>query len=77
MIDEVLRIYNRALSAAEIKVLATATQPGADILPAPPADNGGKPDPAERLKKVKALYDQGLINKEDYDKKVQEIMNSL
>jgi hypothetical protein len=76
LIDEV-RIYNRALSATEIKALATATQPGADILPAPSPDNGGKPDPAERLKKVKALYDQGLINKEDYDKKVQEIMNSL
>lgn len=36
-----------------------------------------KPDAAERLKKVKALYDQGLINKEDYDKKVKEIMDSL
>ena len=36
-----------------------------------------KPDAAERLKKVKALYDQGLINKEDYDKKVKEIMDSF
>ena len=36
-----------------------------------------KPDAAERLKKVKALYDQGLINKDDYDKKVKEIMDSL
>jgi hypothetical protein len=36
-----------------------------------------KPDAAERLKQVKALYDQGLINKEDYDKKVKEIMDSL
>lgn len=75
MIDEV-RIYNRALSAAEIKILATATAAGADVVPAS-SDNGVKPDAAERLKKVKALYDQGLINKEDYDKKVQEIMNSL
>jgi hypothetical protein len=32
---------------------------------------------AERLKQVKALFDQGLINKEDYDKKVKEIMDSL
>jgi hypothetical protein len=32
---------------------------------------------AERLKKVKSLYDQGLINKGDYDKKVKEIMDSL
>ncbi|MEJ0090685.1 MAG: alpha-L-fucosidase [Limisphaerales bacterium] len=37
----------------------------------------GKPDATERLKKVKSLYDQGLINKEDYDKKVKEIMDSL
>ena len=36
-----------------------------------------KPDAAERLKKVKALYDQGLINKDDYDKKVKEIMDAL
>jgi hypothetical protein len=76
LIDEV-RIYNRALSADEIKMLATATQAGVDILSAPPTDNSVKPDAAERLKKVKSLYDQGLINKEDYDRKVKEIMDSL
>jgi len=75
LIDEV-RIYNRALSEAEIQALFTATRAGADLLP-PPADSTGKPDAAERLKKVKALYDQGLINKDDYDKKVKEIMDSL
>ena len=75
LIDEV-RIYNRALSAAEIKALAAATRAGIDAA-TPPADNGAKPDAGERLKKVKALYDQGLINKEDYDKKVKEIMDSL
>jgi hypothetical protein len=72
-----VRIYNRALSAEEIKLLATATQAGVDVVPAPSADNSGKPDAAERLKKVKSLFDQGLINKEDYDKKVKEIMDSL
>jgi hypothetical protein len=76
LIDEV-RIYNRALSAAEIKTLATAIQAGTDVVPAPPTDNSAKPDAADRLKKVKNLYDQGLINKEDYDKKVKEIMDSL
>ena len=30
----------------------------------------------ERLKKVKALYDQGLITKDAYDQKVKEIMDS-
>jgi hypothetical protein len=76
LIDEV-RIYNRALSGSEIKMLATATGPGVDVVPTPSPDDGAKPDAAERLRKVKALYDQGLINKEDYDKKVQEIMNSI
>ena len=75
LIDEV-RIYNRALTTDEIKALATATHAGADILP-PPADAAGKPDAATRLKQVKSLYDQGLINKDDYDKKVKEIMDSL
>jgi Concanavalin A-like lectin/glucanases superfamily len=75
LIDEV-RIYNRALSPEEIKALATATHAGAEIPPlvAAPA---GKPDAATRLKEVKALYEQGLINKDDYDKKVKEIMDSL
>jgi hypothetical protein len=76
LIDEV-RIYNRALSAEEIKLLATATQAGVDVIPTPSPDNSGKPDATERLKKVKSLFDQGLINKEDYDKKVKEIMDSL
>ena len=76
LIDEV-RIYNRALSAAEIKALATATQAGVEIAGASKADSMPKPDTAERLKKVKTLYDQGLISKEDYDKKVKEIMDSL
>jgi len=41
------------------------------------ADATAKPPPADRLKQVKQLYDQGLINKEDYDEKVKEIMDSL
>jgi alpha-L-fucosidase len=36
-----------------------------------------KPNATDRLKQVKSLYDQGLINKEDYDKKVKEIVDSL
>ena len=76
LIDEV-RIYNRALSPDEIKTLASATQAGVNAAPVPPTDAAAKPDAAERLKKVKSLYDQGLINKDDYDKKVKEIMDSL
>jgi len=76
LIDEV-RIYNRALSPDEIKALANATQAGVDVLPSPSADNNAKPDAATRLKQLKQLLDQGLINKEDYDKKVKEVMDSL
>jgi alpha-L-fucosidase len=36
-----------------------------------------KTSPAERLKQVKDLYGKGLISKEDYDKKVKEIIDSL
>lgn len=61
--------------------LAVLTQLTQMIANPPPAQTttapAAKPDAAERLKKVKALYDQGLINKEDYDKKVKEIMDSL
>jgi hypothetical protein len=76
LIDEV-RIYNRALSAEEIKLLATATEAKVDVVPAPSPDNSGKPAATERLKQVKSLFEQGLINKNDYDKKVKEIMDSL
>lgn len=74
LIDEV-RIYNRALSPAEIKALAMAAHAGVDVIGSP-ADTP-KADPAERLKKLKSLYEQGLINQDDYDKKVKEIMDSL
>jgi len=40
----------------------------------PPAT---QPTSAERLKQVKDLYDQGLINKDDYDKKVKAILDSM
>ena len=76
LIDEV-RIYNRALSPDEVKALATATSAGVDIVPLPAADTSAEPDAAARLKEVKSLYDQGLINKDDYDRKVKEIMDSL
>jgi hypothetical protein len=79
LIDEV-RIYNRALSAEEIKTLATATGAGVNVVPVPAlADNKpvGKASSAERLKQLRAIYDQGLITKDDYEKKVKEILDSL
>jgi alpha-L-fucosidase len=47
---------------------------GSDQSPTPP---GGKAVADERLKRVKELYEKGLINKEQYDAKVKEIMDSL
>jgi alpha-L-fucosidase len=43
----------------------------------PGTEPATKAPPAERLKQLKALFDQGLINKEDYDKKAKEIMDAL
>lgn len=51
--------------------------PGQVNQSAPAGAPAQKPDAASRLKQVKSLYDQGLINKEEYDKKVKEIMDSL
>ncbi len=58
LIDEV-RIYNRALSADEIKTLATATHAGADILP-PPADAAGKPDAADAIEATSITLRPGI-----------------
>jgi hypothetical protein len=76
LIDEV-RIYNRALAADEIKKLAAATQAGTGIVTPAAAPPPAKPETAERLKQLKSLYDQGLISREDYDRKVKEILDPL
>jgi len=50
-------------------------------MPSPPAQKTerteAQPSAAERLKELKDLYDQGLISKEIYDQKRQQILNSL
>jgi alpha-L-fucosidase len=52
-----------------------ATRP---LIPPPAATpTATQPTSAERLKQVKDLYDQGLINKDDYDKKVKAILDSM
>jgi len=78
LMDDVM-IFNRRLSDDEIRTLFESQ--GGVLPPEPakasPAAPAAKPDAATRLKAVKALLDQGLINKEDYDKKVKEIMDAL
>jgi len=59
------------------ELIAKKNAPAAAGTTVAPADAGAKPSAAERLKQVKSLFDQGLINKDDYDKKVKEIMDSL
>jgi hypothetical protein len=77
--DDVM-MFNRPLSAQEVRALfrsqggVLAPQPAQ---PPPAAATQDKPSAADRLKQVKQLYDQGLINKEDYDNKVKEIIDSL
>jgi hypothetical protein len=74
-------IYNRALSDDEVQALFKSQGgvlgPKPAPPPPPPAGNQGKPSAADRLKQLKSLYDQGLINKEDYDRKSKEIIDSL
>ncbi len=79
LMDDVM-MFNRALSEDEIQTLfkaqggVLAAQPAQA---APAATPQNKPSAADRLKQMKSLYDQGLIKKDDYDKKVKEIMDSL
>jgi hypothetical protein len=59
-------------------LIANPPSPVVPVVAAPAAAApDAKPDAAERLKKIKSLYEQGLINKEDYEKKVKEIMDAL
>ena len=79
MMDDMM-MFNRALSADEVQALfksqggVPATQPAQ---PPRPTGTQSKPGAADRLKQVKQLFEQGLINKEDYDRKVKEIMDSI
>ena len=42
-----------------------------------PEDDSTQTDTAEQLKKLQSLYDQGQINKDEYEKKKKEIMDAL
>ena len=70
-------IFNRALSAEEIRALYDSQRVVSDAALHPPAQTENKPTAAERLKQVKDVYDQGLINKDEYDKKAKEILDSM
>ncbi|HNX33074.1 MAG TPA: LamG domain-containing protein [Kiritimatiellia bacterium] len=59
-VDEVL-VFNRALTAAEVKDALAATKP-----------KFTKQQVERRLKELKDLFDRGLILKDFYDRKVEE-----
>jgi hypothetical protein len=44
---------------------------------APAGENKSKSPAADRLKQLESVYQQGLINKEDYEQKKKEILDSL
>jgi hypothetical protein len=85
LMDDVM-MFNRALSDDEVQTLFKAQggtlgpklgnpAPVARTPARPSAQN--KPGADERLKQVKQLLDQGLIDKESYDRKVKEIVDSI
>jgi len=76
LLDEV-RLYNRVLSPDEIKALASSLQDGASAQPASTNPAPTNPNPAERIKQIKQLMEQGLIDKQEYDRRVKEILDAI
>jgi len=78
LMDDVM-MFSRALSADEIQALFKS-QGG--VLAPPPAPASAtaptqiKPNATGRINQDKQLYDEGLISKADYDRKVKEILDS-
>lgn len=60
-------------------VVANPTPPFAAPVPAPPpaAQPAAAPSAEERLRKLKALADQGLITPQEYEQRKKEILQSL
>jgi hypothetical protein len=79
MMDDVM-LFNRALSDDEVQALfkfqggVLGPKPAQ---PPPPAGTPAKPSAADRLKQLKDLLDQGLINQDQYDQKKKAILDSM
>jgi len=50
---------------------------GASPQPTAPAGTQGTPTPADRIKQIKQLMEQGLIDKQEYDRRVKEILDAI
>lgn len=76
-IDEVM-MYDHALTAEEVQQLfGLAGATGSTVAGGQPPSASNKGDQVERMKRVKQLYEQGLITKEQYDQKLKEILGAL
>lgn len=65
------------MSAAEPPLLRPAAQPETESKEAGPAPAPAPASARERLKELKQLYDDGLISREEYEKKREEILKQL
>jgi hypothetical protein len=74
-------IFDRALSDDEVRALFKSQGGVLGPKPAPPqpqpTGTPAKPSAADRLKQLKDLLDQGLINQDQYDQKKKEIIDSM
>ncbi|MCX7825374.1 MAG: LamG domain-containing protein [Verrucomicrobiae bacterium] len=71
MIDEVM-IFNRALTAEEIKSLSSSPSGGTAAKKGKDGKTVTKAQVAQQLNRLKSLLDAGLITQEFYEKKVEE-----
>jgi len=74
-------IFNRALSDEEVQALFKSQGGvlGPKPMPPQPAATApaAQPSATDRLKQIKDLLDQGLINQDQYDQKKKEIIDSM
>jgi len=76
-------MFNRALSPDEIRELfqsqggEISAAPAAQERPTPAPESHGTSTPADRIKQIKQLMEQGLIDKEEYDRRVKEVLDAI
>jgi hypothetical protein len=71
-----LREYDMRM--AELRAKKTSTAALADEVKNPPSSSSASAGSVEdRLARLKALFDKGLLTKEDYERKKAEILKEL
>jgi hypothetical protein len=69
--------FRRQRAMEESRAAAASVNVHTPQVAAVPAATAPHNDPVERLAKLKAMLDQGLISQEDYDRRKQEILSQL